>query len=114
MTVWLVRLALVLLPLVILVYWLMLRQRATVSGEDISAKQRSIALIGGILFAILLATLIFIVPFSGNSPDDVYIAPRTENGQIVPGEFISREEAERRGLKPDVPPAPEELETFGD
>ncbi|MEO0411170.1 MAG: hypothetical protein AAF221_04915 [Pseudomonadota bacterium] len=115
MTTWLLRLFLIALPILILIYWILMRKKASNTGQDVSVEERRIALTGGIVFLIVLALLIFVVPFGGHSPDDVYIAPRQENGKIIPGEFISKEEAKKRGLlKTDLSPPPEELEPFGD
>lgn len=116
MTTWLLRLFLIVLPVLLLLYWILIRKKASNTGQDVSVEERRIAVMGGIVFLIVLALLIFVVPFGGNSPEDVYIAPRQENGKIIPGEFISKEEAQERGLlNSDVtPPEDEELEPFGD
>ncbi|MEM1021880.1 MAG: hypothetical protein AAGJ09_15460 [Pseudomonadota bacterium] len=115
MAIWAIRLLLLVLPVAILLYWLSIRQKAAQSGEDMSRKERSIAIAGVIVSLVTLLALIFTVPFSGHSTDSIYIPPRTVDGQIVPGEFITREEAEARGLLDKAaPPRADEFEPFGD
>lgn len=117
MTTWLIRLVLIALPVALLLYWVLLRRKALSTGQDMSAKERRIAITGGIMFVLMMTGLVFIVPFTGNSPEDVYIAPRQVDGKILPGEFISKEEAMRRRLMDEEQPSSsdvEELEPFGD
>lgn len=115
MALWALRLLLILMPIVVFLYWLTVRQKAAASGEDISKKERSIAIAGAVLTVITLLALIFTVPFSGHSTDSVYIPPRTVDGEIIPGEFITLEEAQARGLLDQADPPPsKEFEPFGD
>lgn len=81
-------------------------------------RRQELALLGvtAAVFVIVLLSLALLAPRNSGRPDDVYIAPYEKDGKIIPGEFMSAEEARARGLI-DKTPAPQEdepLETFGD
>jgi hypothetical protein len=104
----LIEIALVATPfLLFFLYRAMVGARRTQTGEAVNETPYQILFFTG--SAVALAALVAVVllgrPDSGaaTSRDQIYIPPRTENGQVIPGYFISREEAIARGLIEDRP-----------
>ncbi len=84
------------------------RRRA--AGAPIDETPYQLLFLAGALLSIAL--LVGGVLLRGGQPsntDRVYIPPHSVDGRIVPGRFISQEEAEERGLL-DLPPADRALE----
>lgn len=115
MTTWIIRLLLVVLPVAVAFYWFWLRNTQKDDEDRLRAKEIRLIFISAAAFIGLLAVMVFVLPRGGGSPDDVYIAPYEKDGKIIPGEFISPQEAKKRGLLlQKSPPAEKPLETFGD
>ncbi|MEM9880614.1 MAG: hypothetical protein AAF862_15200 [Pseudomonadota bacterium] len=118
MTTWILRLLLFLLPLSGLVYWVWLKQRY--SGDAAAIRSREIQLlIAGIAVIATFVTLLVATSNSGGKPGDFYIPPYEEDGKIISGQFISREEAIERGLikktqRPNTAEKSSERKTVGD
>lgn len=115
MTTWIIRLLLVVLPVAVAFYWLWLRKNQKDDEDRLRAKEIRLIFASAIAFIVLLVLMVFVIPRGGGRPDDIYIAPYEKDGKIIPGEFLSPEEAKKRGLFPEkVTPQDKPLETFGD
>lgn len=116
MTTWILRLLLVVLPVFIALYWIKLKRSG--SEDDGTLRRKELGLIGlsAAAFIGVLLFIVFLAPSNGGKPGDVYIAPFEKDGKIIPGEFLSPEEAAARGLaeRSSVDRKDETLETFGD
>ena len=105
------RVLLFLLPFVL--FWLLIkfvrgRRRttagpsdpATLAAEEAREERRAwvfiaslVLIIGGVLTALLLTS-------RGGDRDQIYIPPRVEDGEVVPGRFVDPEEAAQEATDP--------------
>jgi hypothetical protein len=116
MITWVLRVLLIVLPIVAALYWINIKRRPKTEAGDIRRQELALLGITATVFVSVLLSLALLAPRNGGSPDDVYTAPYEKDGKIIPGEFLSPEEARARGLLDKAPePAEDEpLETFGD
>lgn len=90
------RIVLLLLPIVALVLWLRWRSKNDLdeAAQDLELKRFRIGL-GLLAAAMLLAGLGLRFTDDGSgSTDSVYIPPHVEDGKVVPGRFVPKDEVE--------------------
>lgn len=92
------RILLVLLPIAALLLWLRWRSKRDLGEEvrEVEAKRLRVGMT--VLTVLLLLTGLsfrFLDNTSGNV-DEVYVPARVENGVLIPGKFVPREEAEKQ------------------
>lgn len=116
MITWVLRALLILFPIVALLYWISIKRRPQTEAGAVRRQELGLLGVTAAVFVIVLVSLALLAPKNSGRPDDVYIAPYEKDGKIIPGQFLSPEEARARGLidAAPAPPQDEPLETFGD
>jgi hypothetical protein len=81
-----------LLPFAVYFLWLGW-QRRRAATEVVAADQRHVFWALGIGLVLAAGGFVIFTDFSGATPDEVYVPPYYENGKLVPGHFIPRDQA---------------------
>lgn len=90
------RIMLVLIPVLALVLWIRWRMKRDLDAETREAEFRNLRVGMVVLLLALVATGIGLRFFDngGGAVDQVYVPARVEDGKLIPGHYISKEEAE--------------------
>lgn len=112
----LLRIILVLIPIVAVLAWLRWRMKRDLDEEVRLAEFKRLKISFVCLTVVLLFAglgLRFLNDTSGNV-DEVYVPARVENGVLIPGKFVPKEELEAQNPNPAKPqPSPEEDDPEG-
>ena len=97
------RLLLILLPIIAVVYWVRWRMKVDRSREDLDAEiaqmRRNLILIASA--TAVVAASFYLLDEGRGDEDMIYVPPRVEDGKMIPGHFIPREDKQEKDKKDD-------------
>ena len=93
-----IRIILLILPLVLVLYYLRRRYLMKKSGQEVSNEDLKTARV--ILLAVIGSLLVLVVTFSyfdtkSTQKDKIYIPPEVVDGKVVPGHFIDKDDVNK-------------------
>ena len=98
------RILLILIPIVAVILWLRWRASETMDEEDREAELKRLKVV---LIALVMALFGLGLSFramddTSGDVDQVYVPARVEDGKVIPGKFVPRDEAEALKEKPET------------
>lgn len=86
------RVLLFLLPAVAFIFWVNLRRRATGEGgldaQAARVQERRLIVFTAVTVVAMLIVSFILSGRGGGAPNQIYIPPHMENGELVPGRFV--------------------------
>ena len=97
------RILLILIPIVAVILWLRWRASETMDEEDREAELKRLKIgLGALVVALFAVGIGFrTMDDSSGEVDQVYVPARVEDGKVIPGKFVPRQEAEALKEKPE-------------